>query len=83
VHPARVRVPPEPLDRGTGLQRAATPVDFAWVPDYADYYPEAPGGLATGRSIEPVPLDGRVLGAELAHLNPPYLPARARRSARQ
>jgi len=55
--------------------RASTPVDFAWVPDYADYYPEAPGGLATGRSIEPVPLDGRVLGAELAHLNPPYLPA--------
>ena len=53
----------------------ATPVDFAWVPGYADYYPEAPGGLAQGRSIEPVPLDGRVLGAELAHLNPPYLPA--------
>ena len=55
--------------------RASTPVNFAWVPGYADYYPEAPGGLAAGRSIEPVPLDGRVLGAELAHLNPPYLPA--------
>jgi 3-oxosteroid 1-dehydrogenase len=55
--------------------RATCPVDFAWVPGYADYYPEAPGGLAQGRSIEPVPLDGRVLGAELAHLNPPYLPA--------
>src|SRR5712691_679399 len=55
--------------------RASTPVDFAWVPGYADYYPEAPGGLAQGRSIEPRPMDGRVLGAELAHLNPPYLPA--------
>jgi len=55
--------------------RAAAPVDFAWVPGYADYYPEAPGGLAAGRSIEPVPMDGRVLGAELARLNPPYLPA--------
>jgi 3-oxosteroid 1-dehydrogenase len=55
--------------------RASTPVDFAWVPNYADYYPEAPGGLAQGRSIEPVPLDGRLLGAELAHLNPAYLPA--------
>jgi 3-oxosteroid 1-dehydrogenase len=43
------------------------------VPDYADYYPEAPGGLARGRSIEPAPLDGRVLGAELAKLNPPYI----------
>src|SRR5499427_70194 len=55
--------------------RASTPLDFAWVPGYADYYPEAPGGLAQGRSIEPVPLDGRVLGSELAHLNPAYAPA--------
>jgi 3-oxosteroid 1-dehydrogenase len=65
------------LDRGPamlGFVRAHTPVDFAWVPGYADYYPEAPGGLATGRSVEPRPMDGRVLGAELAHLNPPYLP---------
>ncbi len=55
--------------------RASTPVDFAWVPGYADYYPEAPGGLAQGRSVEPVPLDARVLGPELARLNPAYLPA--------
>ena len=54
--------------------RANTPVDFAWVPGYADYYPEAPGGLARGRSIEPVPLDAQVLGTE-ARLNPAYLPA--------
>jgi 3-oxosteroid 1-dehydrogenase len=74
---------PEPrrqalLDHGPAmlaLVRATCPVDFAWVPGYADYYPEAPGGLPQGRSVEPVPLDGRVLGAELAHLNPPYLPA--------
>src|SRR6516162_2698001 len=58
-----------------GFVRAHTPVDFAWVPNYADYYPEAPGGLAKRRSIEPVPLNGAVLGDELAHLNPPYLPA--------
>ena len=59
-----------------GLVLAKTPVRFAWVPGYADYYPEAPGGLAAGRSIEPVPLDGRrVLGAELAHLARPYLPS--------
>ena len=59
------------------LVLANTPVQFAWVPNYADYYPEAPGGKASGRSIEPVPLDARVLGAELAHLRPPYLPAPA------
>ena len=58
------------------LVLAMTPVRFAWVPGYADYYPEAPGGLAAGRSIEPVPLDGRrVLGEELAHLARPYLPS--------
>ena len=56
------------------LVLATTPLRFAWVPGYADYYPEAPGGLASGRSIEPVPLDGSVLDGELARLNPPYLP---------
>ena len=59
------------------LVLASTPVRFAWVPNYSDYYPEAPGGKASGRSVEPVPLDGRVLGADLAHLRPPYLPAPA------
>jgi 3-oxosteroid 1-dehydrogenase len=56
------------------LVLAATPLRFAWVPGYADYYPEAPGGRASGRSIEPVPFDGRVLGPELTRLNKPYLP---------
>ncbi|MDQ1647640.1 MAG: 3-oxosteroid 1-dehydrogenase, partial [Cryptosporangiaceae bacterium] len=54
------------------LVLARTPLRFAWVPGYADYYPEAPGGLAAGRTIEPVPLDARVLGAERRHLAPPY-----------
>jgi 3-oxosteroid 1-dehydrogenase len=57
------------------LVRRLTPLEFTWVPGYADYYPEAPGGLAAGRSIEPVLLDGRVLGPDLATLSPPYLPA--------
>ena len=75
VAPERQRAVLEHGPAMLDLVRSATPVDFAWVPNYADYYPEAPGGLASGRSIEPVPLDGRVLGAELARLNPPYLPA--------
>jgi 3-oxosteroid 1-dehydrogenase len=57
------------------LVLARTPLRLAWVPGYADYYPEAPGGLARGRSLEPVPLDSRGLGGELAHLARPYLPA--------
>ena len=55
--------------------RASTPLEFAWVRGYADYYPEAPGGLPGGRTIEPVPLDGRKLGDELGRLAPPYLSA--------
>jgi 3-oxosteroid 1-dehydrogenase len=61
---------PDMLD----LVLARTPARFTWVPGYADYYPEAPGGLAAGRSIEPVPFNGRRLGGELARLNRPYLP---------
>jgi len=59
------------------LVLANTPLQLAWVPNYSDYYPEAPGGKASGRSVEPVPIDGRILGAELAGLRPPYLPAPA------
>jgi 3-oxosteroid 1-dehydrogenase len=68
------------LDHGPAmldLVLANTPLRFAWVPGYADYYPEAPGGLARGRSIEPVPLDGQALGDELARLGRPYLPSPA------
>jgi len=66
------------LDHGPamlGMVRDLTPLDFSWVPGYADYYPEAAGGLAVGRTIEPRPLDGKLLGPELANLNPPYLAA--------
>jgi 3-oxosteroid 1-dehydrogenase len=55
--------------------RRHSPLEFAWVPGYPDYYPEAPGGHPSGRTIEPRPLDGRLLGPELARLNPPYLAA--------
>jgi 3-oxosteroid 1-dehydrogenase len=56
------------------LVLAKTPVRFTWVPGYSDYYPEAAGGVAAGRSIEPVPFNGRRIGPSLAQLNPPYLP---------
>lgn len=54
-----------------------TPLDFRWVRDYADYYPDAPGGQPKGRSVEPKPLNATVLGAELANLEPPYVPTPA------
>jgi len=68
------------LENGPGMLDfvlANTPLGFDWVPNYSDYYPEAPGGRPGGRSIEPRLLDGRVLGPELASLRPPYLPAPA------
>ncbi len=59
------------------LVLAHTPLDFNWVPNYSDYYPEAPGGRASGRSVEPALLDAKAVGPELARLRPPYLPAPA------
>ncbi|MFC8518981.1 3-oxosteroid 1-dehydrogenase [Streptomyces sp. NPDC057257] len=52
---------------------ANSPLRFRWMEGYSDYYPELTGGLPNGRSIEPDQLDGKLLGAELAHLNPPYM----------
>jgi 3-oxosteroid 1-dehydrogenase len=63
------------IDRGPEVLeflRDHTPVRFTWVPEYADYLPEAPGGRARGRTVEPVPMDARFLGDELEHLHPPY-----------
>ncbi|GIE94320.1 3-oxosteroid 1-dehydrogenase [Paractinoplanes rishiriensis] len=50
-----------------------TPLRFRWMEGYSDYYPELPGGMPNGRSIEPAAFDGNILGAELANLNAPYL----------
>lgn len=52
---------------------ANSPLRFRWMEGYSDYYPELPGGLPGGRSIEPDQLDGNILGAELARLNPSYM----------
>lgn len=52
---------------------ANSPLRFRWMEGYSDYYPELPGGLPNGRSIEPDQFDGNLLGAELANLNPAYL----------
>ncbi|MFL6107803.1 MAG: 3-oxosteroid 1-dehydrogenase [Marmoricola sp.] len=63
------------LSRGPELMdfvKENTPLVFKWVPEYADYLPEAPGGRPRGRTVEPVPLDARFLGEELDRLHPPY-----------
>ena len=63
------------LDRGPealSFLLANSPLRMQWVPDYSDYYPEAPGGRVGGRSIEPKPFDLKHLGAERANLEPDY-----------
>ena len=55
--------------------RDHTHVRFQWMKGYTDYYPERPGGLAEGRGLEPLPFNGRKLGAEFAHLRPPMAKA--------
>jgi 3-oxosteroid 1-dehydrogenase len=68
------------VDRGGEVMeflKEHTPVRFTWVPGYADYHPEAPGGRARGRTVEPVPIDARFLGEELDRLHPPYTKAPA------
>src|SRR6478736_9808730 len=68
------------LDRGPEVMdfiKAKTPVRFTWVPQYADYHPEAPGGRLAGRSSETIPLDARFLGDELDRLHPAYTKAPA------
>lgn len=50
------------------LQQAG--VQLIRCPGYSDYYPNHPGGVAAGRSIEGVPFDGKRLGEWLPRLQP-------------
>jgi 3-oxosteroid 1-dehydrogenase len=68
------------VDRGPEVMdfiKEHTPLRFAWVPEYADYHPEQPGGRALGRSVEPVPMNAKFLGDELDRLHPQYTKAPA------
>ncbi len=49
-------------------------MQFEWSKGYSDYYPEAPGGFADGRALEPVPFDGHQLGSNFRYLRPPVMP---------
>ena len=51
-----------------------TPLRFHFMEGYSDYYPELPGGMANGSSVEPNAINGKILGDELKNLNGPYIP---------
>lgn len=57
------------------VMRRRTPLRFQWMRQYPDYFPELPGGSATGRAMEPRPFDVRRLGADRALLRPPAMAA--------
>jgi succinate dehydrogenase/fumarate reductase flavoprotein subunit len=48
-----------------------TKLQFDLGPTFADYHPDAPGGMPGGRSFVARPFDGRELGAEIKRLRPP------------
>ena len=50
---------------------AETALQFDLGPFFADYHPDAPGGMDGGRSIVARPFDGRELGDEIRRLRPP------------
>ncbi|WP_127781873.1 3-oxosteroid 1-dehydrogenase [Rhodococcus sp. X156] len=61
------------LDRGPEMLSFVlrnSPLKLTWVPNYSDYYPEAPGGRLGGRSVEPKPFDLKKLGKEAENLEP-------------
>ncbi len=63
------------LDRGPealSFVLANSPLRMRWVPDYSDYYPEAPGGRLGGRSVEPRPFNLHRLGPLRTQLEPDY-----------
>jgi 3-oxosteroid 1-dehydrogenase len=55
------------------LERASSHLRFQWCTDYSDYHPEAPGGRARGRTIEPLPFDLKQLGDDEKLLRPAAL----------
>ncbi|MCX0269902.1 3-oxosteroid 1-dehydrogenase [Nocardia zapadnayensis] len=63
------------IDRGAEAMDfvlAHSPLKMTWVKGYSDYYPEAPGGRAGGRSCEPKPFNAKILGDERFNIHPPY-----------
>ena len=49
--------------------RINTEAKFLFVPNYADYHPDRPGGIGKGRALEAKPFNGRKLKKEFQHLN--------------
>jgi succinate dehydrogenase/fumarate reductase flavoprotein subunit len=68
---ARVDAFLETGPRAVEFFETETKLQFDLGPTFADYHPDAPGGVDGGRSIVARPFDGRALGPEIRRLRPP------------
>ena len=68
---ARVEAFLEAGPKAVDFYEQNTALKFDLGPTFADYHPNAPGGVDAGRSIVAQPFDGRELGAEIKRLRPP------------
>src|SRR5690606_28447365 len=57
--------------KAVDFYESSTALQFYLGPTFADYHPDAPGGMDGGGSIVARPFDGRELGAEISRLRPP------------
>jgi 3-oxosteroid 1-dehydrogenase len=72
VPEARLRGFVRDANRMVDYLEQRTRVRFEALTSYPDYHDDLPGGRAGGRALEPVPLDGSLLGDEFATLHEPY-----------
>lgn len=68
VPEARIRAYAERGREMLGFMMAHSAVDFCAIPNYMDYYEDAPGYKPGGRSMDNAPFDLRQLGDEAAHI---------------
>jgi succinate dehydrogenase/fumarate reductase flavoprotein subunit len=69
--PAHIDAYLETAPRAIDFFARESDLSFELGPLYADYHPEAPGGMAGGRALVALPYDGRRLGREIGRLKPP------------
>ncbi|SDH71476.1 FAD-dependent oxidoreductase [Pseudomonas panipatensis] len=71
VEPSRIEAYVEHARRMVEYLDRHSRVHFEAQPEYADYYPEAPGGKPGYRSMDPLPFDARELGDEFERMRAP------------
>jgi 3-oxosteroid 1-dehydrogenase len=72
VPEARLRAFVRDANRMVDYLERRTRVRFDALARYPDYHDDLPGGRAGGRALEPLPIDGALLGDDFTTLHEPY-----------